>query len=292
MRLGLNSFLYASPFTDAQAGPLLRKAAAWGFDTLEVAIEDPAHIHPARLRAAADKAGVAIGSVCAALGPGRDLRGTAAEQRTAMVYLSKLVDQAAELGARTVIGPLYSVVGRAEAYDARTKAVHWKTVVRHLRALADHAEARGVVLAIEPLNRFETDFLNTVEQGLALVREIESPAAGLLLDTFHMNIEEKDPADAIRRAGRHLAHFHACGTDRGVPGDDQLDWKSIAVALRAVRYEGDVVIESFTPDVAVIARAAAIWRTIVPRKDDIPVRGLAHLRKVLGRGTRRAARRS
>ena len=79
MRLGLNSFLYASPFTDAQAGPLLRKAAAWGFDTLEVAIEDPAHVTPARLRAQAGKAGIAIGSVCAALGPGRDLRGTAAE---------------------------------------------------------------------------------------------------------------------------------------------------------------------------------------------------------------------
>ncbi len=292
MRLGLNSFLYASPFTDTQAGPLLRKAAAWGFDTLEVAIEDPAHVTPARLRAQADKAGIAIGSVCAALGPGRDLRGTATEQRTAMRYLSALINQAAKLGARTVIGPLYSAVGRAEAYDARTRAAQWKTVVGHLRELADHAEARGVVLAIEPLNRFETDFLNTVDQGLALVREIESPAAGLLLDTFHMNIEEKDPAAAIRRAGRHLAHFHACGTDRGVPGDDQLDWKAIAAALRGVGYEGDVVIESFTPDVEVIARAAAIWRAIVPRKDDIPVRGLAHLRKVLGQGTRRAKRRS
>jgi D-psicose/D-tagatose/L-ribulose 3-epimerase len=292
MRFGLNTFLYASPFTDAKAAPLLRKFARWGFETVEVAIEDPKHIHPARLRDAADKAGIAVGSVCAALGPGRDLRGTAAEQRTAMVYLSKLIDQAAELGARNVIGPLYSVVGRAEAHDARTKAAHWKSVVRNLRVLADHAEARGVTLAIEPLNRFETDFLNTVDQGLALIRDIESPAAGLLLDTFHMNIEEKDQADAIRRAGRHIAHFHACGTDRGVPGDDHLDWPSITAALRAARYDGDVVIESFTPDVEVIARAAAIWRTIVPHKDDIPVRGLAHLRKVFGRGTRRPSRRS
>ena len=292
MRLGLNTFLYASPFTDRQAPTLLRRFAKWGFDTVEVAIEDPAHVHPARLREAADKAGITVGTVCAALGPGRDLRGTSAEQRASMRYLSALVDQAADLGARAVIGPLYSVVGRAEAHDARTKAAHWKSVVRNLRELADHAEARGVMLAIEPLNRFETDFLNTVDQGLELVRDIESPAAGLLLDTFHMNIEEKDPADAIRRAGRHLAHFHACGTDRGVPGDDHLDWKSIAAALRAAQYDGDVVIESFTPDVEVIARAAAIWRTIVPRKDDIPVRGLAHLRKVLGCGTRRARRRS
>ena len=124
------------------------------------------------------------------------------------------------------------------------------------------------------------------------MRDIESPAAGMLLDTFHMNIEEKDQADAIRRAGRHLVHFHACGTDRGVPGDDHLDWPAIVAALRAIRYDGDVVIESFTPDVEVIAKAAAIWRSIVPHKDDIPKRGLAHLRKVFGKGTKRPSRRS
>jgi D-psicose/D-tagatose/L-ribulose 3-epimerase len=292
MRYGLNTFLYASPFTDAKAPALLRKFARWGFDTAEVAIEDPKHVNPRRLREVADKAGIKIGSVCAALGPGRDLRGTPAEQRTSMLYLTALVDHAAELGASHLIGPLYSVVGRAEAYDAKTKAAHWKSVVRNLRELADHAEARGVTLAIEPLNRFETDFLNTVEQGIALVRDIESPAAGLLLDTFHMNIEEKDQADAIRRAGRHLVHFHACGTGRGVPGDDHLDWPAIVAALRAIRYDGDVVIESFTPDVEVIAKAAAIWRSIVPHKDDIPKRGLAHLRKVFGKGTKRPSSRS
>ena len=94
-----------------------------------------------------------------------------------------------------------------------------------------------------------------------------------------MNIEEKNPAAAIRRAGKHLGHLHASASDRGTPGNDHVDWRGVAAALKAVRYDGAVVIESFTPDVAVIARAAAIWRKIEPRREDIAVKGLAFLKK-------------
>jgi D-psicose/D-tagatose/L-ribulose 3-epimerase len=96
-----------------------------------------------------------------------------------------------------------------------------------------------------------------------------------------MNIEQKNQPAAIRKAGKHLAHFHACGSDRGTPGGDHIDWKGIAKALKAVKYNGDVVIESFTQDVKVIARAAAIWRKIEPSREEIAVKGLKHLRKVL-----------
>jgi D-psicose/D-tagatose/L-ribulose 3-epimerase len=96
-----------------------------------------------------------------------------------------------------------------------------------------------------------------------------------------MNIEEKFAAEAIRKAGRHLGHLHACGSDRGTPGNDHTDWTSIAQALRDIRYQGDVVIESFTPDVKVIARAAAIWRRIEPTREEIAVKGLKFLRKAL-----------
>ena len=283
MRFGLNTFLYTSPFTTAQAPALFGKFARWGFGCVEVAVEDPSHVDPAKLRAAADKAGIALGALCAAMGPGRDFRGTPAEQRTAQRYLRALVDQAVACGAPRITGPLYSVVGRIGAHDEATKARHFRLVVRNLKSLGAYARARGIELCVEPLNRFETDFLNTVDQGLRLVKAVGLPNVKLHLDTFHMNIEEKDQAAAIRKAGKHIGHFHACGTDRGIPGADSLDWKAIAVALKAVGYKGDVVIESFTPDVKVIARAAAIWRTIEPRKDDIPVKGLANLRQAFGR---------
>jgi len=278
MRFGINSFLFTSPFT-TESTALFRQFRRWGFDTVEIPIEDPSHIDPAKVRAAADKAGIAIGSVCACMGPGRDFRGTAEEQATAMTYCKALIDQAVVLGCPSLIGPVYSVVGKADAVEPAQQKQEWALVVKNLKELAAYARAKGVTICIEPLNRFETDFLNTCDQGLRLVRAVKSPAVKLHLDTFHMNIEEKDQAAAIRKAGRLLGHFHACGSDRGTPGSDHIAWPAIVKALKAVGYKGDVVIESFTTDVKVIARAAAIWRRIEPRRDDIAVKGLAFLRK-------------
>jgi D-psicose/D-tagatose/L-ribulose 3-epimerase len=134
---------------------------------------------------------------------------------------------------------------------------------------------------MEPLNRFETDFINTCDQALQMVADVGSPALKLHLDTFHMNIEEKNQPKAIRKAGKLLGHFHACGCDRGTPGNDHIDWKGIAAALKAIRYHGDVVIESFTSDVKVIARAACIWRQMEPSQEQIATKGLKFLKKVL-----------
>ena len=114
-----------------------------------------------------------------------------------------------------------------------------------------------------------------------MAKAVGSPALKLHLDTFHMNIEEKNQTVAIRKAGKLLGHFHACGSGRGTPGTDHIDWKSIAAALKAVCYDGDVVIESFTTDVKVIARAAAIWRRIEPTRDEIAVKGLKFLKRTL-----------
>jgi len=114
-----------------------------------------------------------------------------------------------------------------------------------------------------------------------MIKDVGSKGLKLHLDTFHMNIEEKDQGTALRKAGKVLGHFHACGSDRGTPGNDHIDWKSIARALKNIRYQGDVVIESFTTDVKVIARAAAIWRRIEPTRNEIAVKGLKFLRKTL-----------
>ena len=180
-----------------------------------------------------------------------------------------------------MIGPVYSVVGKADAVEPAQQKVEWALVVKNLKVLAAYAASKGVTICVEPLNRFETDFLNTCDQGLRLIKAVGSPALKLHLDTFHMNIEEKDQAAAIRKAGKLLGHFHACGSDRGTPGNDHIDWKPIVAALKKIKYDGDVVIESFTTDVKVIARAAAIWRKIEPNRNDIAVKGLAFLKRTL-----------
>jgi D-psicose/D-tagatose/L-ribulose 3-epimerase len=280
MRLGINTFLFTSPFTN-ESTKLFPTFKKWGFETVEIPIEDPCHIDPAHVKAELDKYGLVCGSVCACMGPDRDLRGTEEQQKTGLDYMKKLIDQMVGLDCPTLIGPVYSAVGRADAVPEREYQMQWKRVVRNLKSLAKYAEKKGRMIALEPLNRFETDFINTCDQGLKMVKDVGSPALKLHLDTFHMNIEEKFQDKAIRKAGKLLAHFHACGSDRGTPGNDHIDWKSIAAALKAIGYKGDVVIESFTTDVKVIAKAAAIWRKIEPKRDDIAVKGLEFLKQTL-----------
>ena len=280
MRIGINTFLFTSPFT-TESTSLFPTFKKWGFETVEIPVEDPSHIDPVKVRQALDKHGLKCGSVCACMGPGRDLRGTPEEQRTAMDYCKKLIDQMVVLGCPSLIGPVYSVVGKADAVEPDRQKEEWALVVNNLKELAKYAEEKGVQICIEPLNRFETDFLNTCDQGLRLIRAVGSKAVKLHLDTFHMNIEEKNQAAAIRKAGKFLAHFHACRSDRGTPGNDHIDWKPIAKALKDVRYQGDVVIESFTTDVKVIARAAAIWRKMEPTRNEIATKGIKFLKKTL-----------
>ena len=280
MRIGINSFLFTSPFTNAST-KLFKTFKKWGFDTVEIPVEDPSHIDAAHVRRELDKAGLACGSVCACMGPGRDFRGTPEEQQTAMTYCKALIDQMVVLGCPSLIGPVYSVVGKADAVEPAQQKVEFALVVKNLKQLTKYAEQKGVQICVEPLNRFETDFLNTCDQGLKLIKAVGSKVLKLHLDTFHMNIEEKNQGDAIRKAGKHLAHFHACGSDRGTPGGDHIDWKGIVKALKDVKYDGDVVIESFTTEVKVIARAAAIWRRIEPTTNEIAVKGIKFLKKVL-----------
>ncbi len=281
MRFGINTFLFVSPFT-TESVKLFPQFKKWGFQSVEIPVEDPSHIDPAAVKAAADKAGLAIGSICACMGPGRDLRGTPEEQKTGSDYIKALIDQAVVLGHSRVIGPVYSVVGKADAVEPAQQKKEWALVVKNLKVIAKYAEKKGITICVEPLNRFETDFLNTCEQGLKLIADVGSPALKLHLDTFHMNIEEKNQGKSIKKAGKLLAHFHACGTDRGTPGGDSLNWAEIVAALRAVKYDGDVVIESFTTDVKVIARAAAIWRRIEPTQEEIAVKGVKNLKRLFG----------
>ena len=285
MRFGINTFLFTSPFVN-ESTKLFRKFKGWGFDSVEIPIEDPSHIDPAYVKAELGKNGLVCGSVCACMGPDRDLRGTAKQQKTGMDYLRKLIDHAVLLDSPCVVGPVYSAVGRADAVPPAEYERQWKTVVKNLKAVCKYAEQNGRLICLEPLNRFETDFINTCEQALKMIKDVGSPALKVHLDTFHMNIEEKCPGKAIRKAGKLLAHFHACGSDRGTPGNDHICWSCIAKALKAVKYDGNVVIESFTTDVKVIARAAAIWRRIEPTRDEIAVKGLKFLKKTLGKDSK------
>lgn len=223
MKFGINTFLFTSPFT-TESVSLFPQFKQWGFDSVEIALEDASHIDAKKVRKALDDNGLICGSICAAMGADRDFRGTAADQEGAKKYLEGIIDVMPELGCSYLIGPLYSAVGRADAVEPEEYKKQWELVVKHLKQLAGYAQKANVTLCIEPLNRFETDFINTCDQVLRLVGDIDHPSVGVHLDTFHMNIEEKDQVKAILKAGDKLKHFHSCGTDRGTPGKDHLNW--------------------------------------------------------------------
>jgi D-psicose/D-tagatose/L-ribulose 3-epimerase len=155
------------------------------------------------------------------------------------------------------------------------------TLVKNLRELALYARDHGVVLGIEPLNRFETSFINLASQAVEVIDRIDHPSCRIMLDSFHMNIEEKSLGNAIRAVGSRLCHFHACENDRGAPGSGNVMWGEVKQALRDIHYDGPVVIESFTNKVKSIARAAAIWRAFEPSQDSLAQNGLNFLKGLL-----------
>jgi D-psicose/D-tagatose/L-ribulose 3-epimerase len=161
------------------------------------------------------------------------------------------------------------------------RAQDMAVLVEQLKALADYAGERGVVMGVEPLNRFETSFINLAAQVAEVVERVGSPACQIMLDTFHMNIEERSLGDAIRLAGKRLVHLHSCENDRGAPGSGHVPWADVAKALKDIGYDGPVVIESFTNKVKSIARAAAIWRPLAESQDALAANGLKFLKGLL-----------
>jgi len=281
--LGISTWVWSSPANDALLARLIPHIAELGFDVVEIPVESVDQFDVDAARTLADAAGVEI-SVCAVIGPGRDLL-LPDEQEAGLDYLRGCIDIAQQLRSPTVAGPFYSAVGRCWAMSSAEREKELDGLAIRLRTLGEYASARGVELGIEPLNRFETSFINTTAQALELVALVDHPAVGVALDLFHMGIEEKNLGDAIRSARGRVKHVQVAENDRGTPGTGQLDWQGAAQALADIGYSGSVVIETFSDRVEAIARAAAIWRPLAPDSDSLARDGLAFLRQTLGDGT-------
>jgi D-psicose/D-tagatose/L-ribulose 3-epimerase len=275
------SYIWVSPFTNDKLDQLAH-AKKIGFDVYEIAVEDPDAIDAAKVFTEAQRVGIAV-HVCGAYGETRDISSDVPEYReNGMAYGKRLIDMAAALRSPYVAGPMYAAVGRTRLASREEKERQTDLAVENMRKLAGYAADKGVSLAIEPLNRFETDFINTVGQGLEFLDRVDCENVGFLLDTFHMNIEEKSLTDAIRMAKGKIFDFHACANDRGTPGEDNFDWAAIRSALADADYSGPVVIESFTPGIKEIAKAVSLWRPLAESPDSLALNGLDFLRSVFG----------
>lgn len=281
MKFGVNTWVWVSPLTDADLEALVPRLAQAGADWIETPIEGLNDFDYSKAAKLISDHGLGV-SVVAAMGPDRDLiHPDESIRANGMAYLRHCIEAAHTMSAPNLVGPLYSAVGRTWQATPEERARDTDLLVKQLRELAQYAGDHGVTLCVEPLNRFETSFINLASQVIEVVDRVGHPACQVMLDTFHMNIEEPSLGDAIRAVGPRLRHLHACENDRGTPGSGNVTWPDVAQALRDINYNGPVVIESFTDKVKSIARAAAIWRQLAPSQDSLAFDGLKFLKELL-----------
>ena len=280
IKYGLNTFTFVSPFTTKDL-VLLDQAKRTGFDLVEIPIEGMSDIDYDEAVRAFKRTGLTC-TTCACMGPDRDpTHEDAALQQGGVDYLKHLVDATAKMGGQICGGPIYASVGRTWQASTAQRKKDLERCVKNLKVVADYARKKGIVFGVEPLNRFETSFINLAEQAVELVEMIDSPAIKIMLDTFHMNIEEKQLGKAIERAAPYLIHVHSNENDRGTPGSGHVPWADVAAALKKVKYDGALVIESFSSENKTIARAAAIWRPPAPTQEELASEGLKFLKKLM-----------
>ncbi len=275
MKLGINTFIWSAEFTEAQL-PLLPRIKQAGFDGIEVGIFDPSRFDAAMVRRELNNHGLSS-TVVSVLPKGTSLIEDDASVRAATLdHMQRVAEATADAGAEILAGPLYSPVGYLPG-RRRTKE-EWSNAIESYQALAPLLKGLNVTLAVEPLNRFETFFLNTAADAAELMKAVNHPNVGILFDTFHANIEEKNIASGYRTVAPWLKHVHTCENDRGIPGSGHVDWPGVFQVLKEIGYDGWLTIESFGFALPELSAAASIWRDIESSPEAIAFEGVRFLR--------------
>lgn len=276
MKYGVNTFIWTASFT-RENFPLLPEIKRHGFDGIEVSMFRPADFALADIRQGLAQNQLEC-TICSVIP--RELSvisDDSSVRKKTRTHLEECIKATADVGAKIIAGPLYSPVGYLPG--RRRTADEWKWAVECYQSLGPALARHNVTVAIEPLNRFETYFLNTAADAVALCDQINHPNVGILFDTFHANIEEKNIGQAYRTVAPHLKHVHTCENDRGIPGSGHVEWKDVFQALRDVRYDGWLTIESFGFALGELSAAASIWRDIAPTPESIAFEGVRFLKQ-------------
>ncbi len=280
MRFGVSTFLWVSPFTTSSFD-LVYKIKEMGFDIIEVPVEKKDLIDWNRLKEITKDAGLQV-TISGAFGADRDISSEDPLIREqGKQYIIDCIRIAEKMESPIFGGPVYSAVGKTRFISEEQKKKEMAWCVENLKEIGAIASDHGVVVGVEPLNRFESDMVNTADQAIALVTEVGNPNIKIQLDTFHGNIEEKSIPDTIRKLGKEmLCHIQGNESDRGTPGTGNLDWQGIKKALDEIGYEGAIVIETFGAVSEEIAKATCIWRPLANSSDELASEGLNFYKKL------------
>jgi D-psicose/D-tagatose/L-ribulose 3-epimerase len=276
MKTGFNLLLWTTHVT-AEHTAILKGIRKAGYDTVEIPVFEGTPEHFARLGEVLDKLGLERSTV-SVIGPsGKNPLAADAKARAAAVNYTKLViDCTHALGARTIVGPMHSEIGYFTGNGAAAAEI--KRGISFHRKVGDYAAKHDIRFALEALNRFECYFLNTMQQLADYLDEVDHPAIKGMYDTFHANIEEKDPVAAIKTIRKHMIHVHISENDRGTPGKGHVPWAASYKALRAAKYDGWLTIEAFGRALPALAAATRVWRDFFPSQESVYLEGIKHMK--------------
>lgn len=275
MKLGVHAYAWTSEWNDSQLG-LISRAASLGMDLIEIPLMLLDLCDPHRIREECERVGIAV-CTSTVLNERTDLTSGSIEVRkNGEAYLKDCVRATAEMGGNCFSGVIYSAIGKKS--DCRPTRSDWENSAAGLREVCRYARDFGVTVGIEPVNRYETYLINTCAQAVELAGMVDEPNIGIHLDTYHMNIEEKDFHEATKLAGNRLCHYHLCENDRGIPGTGLVDWEGIFRALGEMNYNGNAALESFVEVSDNMREATCVWRDLAPSGDTLVIEGLGFIR--------------
>ena len=267
MLLGFNMLLWSTHVTEEHF-PLFAGIKRAGFDGVELPIFEGTPDHFRTVGRAIRDNGLRATAVTVIPDAERNCASVDPAVRSAgLDHLKWAIDCLAAAGGETLCGPFYQPLGVFTG-DPPTKAERANVVSVHKDA-AVYAARQNIKLSVEPLNRFECYVLNTVTDSAAVVRQVSEPNYGLLYDTFHANIEEKDPVGVIAPNIAQINHVHFSENDRGTPGKGHVPWAATMKALKQNGYDGWCVIEAFGRALPDLAAATRVWRDFFPNRDEV-----------------------
>jgi D-psicose/D-tagatose/L-ribulose 3-epimerase len=276
MKIGMNLLLWTSHVTPEHSA-VFAKLKQTGFDGVEVPLFEGDEAHYRSVGRELERAGLTCSTITVCSPDASPVSPDAAERKRALDRLKWCLDMTAAVGGDVLCGPytapLGVFTGKEPSEDEKQRAADV------LRAGAEYAAKLNARIAVEFLCRFETYMLNTARDAAAMVKRVNHPNLGMLYDTFHANIEEKDPPGALAATGEHVIHFHISENDRGTPGAGHVQWAETFRALRKMNYNGWLTIEAFSRVLPELAAATRVWRDFFPSVDDVYTRGYQFIKK-------------
>ncbi len=278
MIFGIHSLLFRETFIE-QDLPLLERCKKMGFDAVEIIPFDPDHFPAAKVKSAAADLGLTINTGYGMPERYNIISPDPIVRKAGVEFSKRLIDLSNEAGARVFGGMIYCgwgyLTGRMRSED------EWKWGVENYREIASYAQrSSDLILGIEPVNRFESHFINTAADAVKFIKNVGLPNVKVHLDTFHMIREENDFTEAVLEARGYLGYVHACENQRGIPGSGLVPWSRFFKALKQVGYDGCITIESFDPDIESVAKLCCIWRKLADSPEQLATEGLSFLKGV------------